>query len=625
MADWGDLDQLRQFSDAQLDELASQIRRFLIDQVASTGGHLGSNLGIVEISLAIHRVFDSPLDPIIFDTGHISYVHKILTGRAADFPTLRQRGGLSGYPSRAESEHDWLEHSHASAALSWACGMAEAFRLQGNPHTVVAVVGDGALTGGMAWEALNNIAVQKDLRLVMVVNDNGRSYRPTVGGLAAHLSGFRTDRRYDPTIDTLKQIVQATPLVGRPAYDLLHSLKAGMKDLLAPQGLFSDLGLKYIGPIAGHDRLAVETALRQAKGYGGPVIVHCLTQKGRGFRAAEQDEADHYHAVGQYDPTTGVPLSESGGRSWTGVVAEELLLLADADPDFMALSAAMVNPVGLGPMAKAYPARVVDVGIAEQHAIASAAGLAMAGVKPVVALYSSFLNRGFDQVLMDVGLHRLPVGLVLDRAGITGPDGPSHHGIWDLAILGLVPGLKVTAPRDETRLRQAISQGIGQAQSPVAVRFPKGRLPAIHPSIDQIGEAQVLFGASRPTVDVIAIGPMADLAIAVADQLVDQAIAVRVIDPIWCLPVAPDLVDAVSASSIVLVIEDGVDAGGVGQHWTAALADRGSRALVLRQCVPTDFIPQGSRSEILEELGFTVAALVDRLQAALAGVNSPTP
>jgi 1-deoxy-D-xylulose-5-phosphate synthase len=610
--------QLADLCDAELVELAVQIRRFLIDKVSATGGHLGPNLGVVELTIAIHRVFESPLDPVLFDTGHICYVHKILTGRQGEFDSLRQADGLSGYPSRAESPHDWIENSHASAALSWAAGLAEAYHLQANPRTVVVVVGDGALTGGMAWEALNNIAVQKDLRLVIIVNDNGRSYHPTVGGLAQHLAWVRTDRRYDPTLDIVKTVVQKTPLVGRPAYDLLHGLKVGLKDILAPQGLFSDLGLKYIGPVAGHDRVAVEKALALAKGYEGPVIVHCLTEKGRGFRAAELNDEDRFHAVDVFDPVTGIVRTDTAQTSWTSVFSDRIVDLARHDPRLVAISAAMVIPVGLGPMAKAWPDRVFDVGIAEQHAVTSAAGMAMAGLRPVVAMYSSFLNRGFDQVVMDVGLHAMPVTLVLDRAGITGPDGASHHGIWDLSILGDVPGLRLAAPRDATRLRQALGEAVAEDRHPTVVRFPKGAVPDDLPAVRQVRGAEVLFDPPSAVVDVVGYGPMAHLGVDVARELTALGHPARALDPVWALPVDPDLVALLAPAQVVVAIEDGIDSGGLGQRLETALADAGSAAVMVRCALPTAYIRHGSRAAILARLGFTVDQIVPRVEQALA-------
>ena len=598
---------LSNLTDTELDDLCRQIREFLIEKVSATGGHLGPNLGVVELTMAIHRVFRSPRDPIIFDTGHISYVHKILTGRQKEFDSLRQAGGLSGYPSRKESKHDWMENSHASSALSWGTGIAEAFRLKGNPHAVVVVVGDGALTGGMAWEALNNIAVEKDLRMVIVVNDNGRSYTPTVGGLAQHLAGVRTDRRYDPTMDVVKTVVQKTPLVGRPAYELLHGLKVGLKDILAPQGLFSDLDLKYIGPVDGHDRVAVEKALAQAKHYDGPVIVHCITKKGHGFADAEGNEEDHHHAV------DGSNHSTDHAETWTHVFSEEILRLARQDPLLVAISAAMVNPVGLGPLSRAYPDRVFDVGIAEQHAITSAAGMAMAGLKPVVAVYATFLNRGFDQVLMDVGLHSMPVTFVLDRAGITGPDGASHHGIWDLAILGDVPGMRVAAPRDADTLKRTFVEAVADRVHPTTVRFPKGAVPPGLPAVAVRDGLDILVDHEDPEITIVSVGSMVSLAMETAGRLTEAGHRVRVIDPVWVLPIRDEVVDILSSCAVVVIIEDGIDDGGIGQRLEIALADQGSQARVIRCAIPTAFIPHGSRGEILADLGFTVDRIVARV------------
>jgi 1-deoxy-D-xylulose-5-phosphate synthase len=601
---------LANLTDKELDHLCHQIRQFLIEKVSATGGHLGPNLGVVELTMAIHRVFDSPQDPILFDTGHISYVHKILTGRHAQFDTLRQAGGLSGYPSRDESPHDWLESSHASAALSWGAGMAEAFHLRGDPHTVVVVVGDGALTGGMAWEALNNIAVHKDLRIVVVVNDNGRSYTPTVGGLAKRLAGIRTDRRYDPTLDVVKTVVQKTPVVGKPTYELLHGLKVGLKDILTPQGLFSDLDLKYIGPVNGHHLNSIEIALTQAKQYDGPVIVHCITKKGHGYSEAEQNEEDRHHAV---DAMSTVDEAAPLHPSWTSVFSTAMLDLASDDSRIVALSAAMVNPVGLGPMAQAFPGRVFDVGIAEQHAIASAAGMAMAGLKPVVAIYSTFLNRGFDQMLMDVALHQLPVTFVLDRAGITGPDGASHHGIWDLAILGSIPQMRVAIPRDGETLVATLNEAISDDQHPTALRFPRGEAPKRRAPVRQVGSIDVMAEEDNPTVSIIAYGPLVGLGCEIGQELTKRSIPNRVVDPVWALPISDDLLELSGDSHIVVTLEDGIDQGGIGQKVHVGLHNHGSAAHVISYAVPTAFIAQGSREKILADLGFTASAIVDRV------------
>ncbi|MCL2553134.1 MAG: 1-deoxy-D-xylulose-5-phosphate synthase, partial [Actinomycetia bacterium] len=424
---------LKALPEGRLDELAADIRQFLVQAVARTGGHLGPNLGVVELTIALHRVFDSPADRILWDTGHQAYVHKILTGRQ-DFSKLRSKGGLSGYPSRDESEHDVIENSHASTVLGWADGLAKANEVRHCSDRVVAVIGDGALTGGMAWEALNNIAAARDRPLIIVVNDNERSYAPTIGGLANHLATLRTTDGYERFLSWGKQVLQQTPVVGRPLYESLHGAKKGFKDAFAPQGMFEDLGLKYLGPIDGHDIAAVESALRRARRFHGPVLVHCLTEKGRGYPAAEQDEADRFHTVGAMDPLTCLPLAPSQGPSWTSVFSDEMVRIGEERPDVVAITAAMLQPVGLEAFAKAHPNRVFDVGIAEQHAATSAAGLATGGLHPVVAVYATFLNRAFDQVLMDVALHKCGVTFVLDRAGVTGSDGASHNGMWDMSI-----------------------------------------------------------------------------------------------------------------------------------------------------------------------------------------------
>src|SRR4249919_616049 len=505
---------LRSLTGPQLEELAGEIRGFLIAQVTRTGGHIGPNLGVVELTLAIHRVFDSPRDTVVFDTGHQSYVHKLLTGRQ-DFSGLRSRGGLSGYPSRTESRHDVVENSHASTVLSWADGIAKARRLRGERtrHTV-AVIGDGALTGGMAWEAINNIAVDKTLTLVIVVNDNERSYAPTRGGLAEHLSTLRTTRGYERFLDWGKVTLARTPVVGGAMYETLHGVKKGIKDIVAPQGLFEDLGLKYIGPVDGHDEHAIETALSRARAFDGPVLVHVLTQKGRGYDPAITDEADQFHAVGVINPETGLPL-EIAGRSWTDEFSDEMVRIGEDRPDVVAITAAMMIPVGLKSFGERFPDRTFDVGIAEQHALTMAAGLAFTGLHPVVAVYATFLNRAFDQLLMDCAMHKAGVTVVLDRSGITGPDGASHHGMWDMTILQVVPGLYLAAPRDGTRLREALARSLTISDGPSVIRFPKDQLPADLPAVDQVGGMDVLLKTDQPRVLVVGIGPLAKTAVAV--------------------------------------------------------------------------------------------------------------
>ena len=444
----------------QLGELSDEIRQLLINAVSKTGGHLGPNLGVVELTLAIHRSFNSPEDVVLFDTGHQSYVHKMLTGRADQFDSLRQRGGLAGYPNRSESEHDVIENSHASTALSWADGISRGFALtnQSNRHVVV-VVGDGALTGGMSWEALNNIAPSKDRNLVIVINDNERSYSPTIGGVATYLTTLRMTKGYERFLDWGKGFLEKTPVVGAPIYETLHGMKKGIKDIVAPQGMFEDLGLKYLGPIDGHDIAALEKALDVAKNFGAPVLVHAITEKGRGHKPAVADTAEKFHAVGVVDPETGAPLNKSA-KTWTSVFSSELIEIADQRKDVVAITAAMLGPTGLDKFAQKFPERTIDVGIAEQHALTFAAGMATQGMIPVVNIYSSFLQRGYDQLIHDIVLQKLPVILCIDRAGLVGEDGPTHHGAFDIAFLGCLPDLIVVAPKNAQELAAAIQWGI---------------------------------------------------------------------------------------------------------------------------------------------------------------------
>jgi 1-deoxy-D-xylulose-5-phosphate synthase len=588
-----------------LPELAAEIRTFLIEQVSQTGGHLGPNLGVVELTIAAHRVFESPRDPIVFDTGHQSYVHKILTGRQHLFPTLRQFGGLSGYPNRTESEHDWVENSHASTGLSYAEGLAKAIRLQRRSGTVLAVVGDGSLTGGMAWEALNNIAGTDSLPLVILVNDNGRSYTPTVGGIANQLSGLRTHPRYEQVLELVRRNVSRAPLLGNVAYDILHGIKIGLKDLLAPQGMFADLGLKYVGPIDGHDIADVERALRQAKQFGGPVLVHCVTRKGNGFRAAEAHEEDRFHAVGRIDAKTGESLAGPATQKWTDVFSEELMRLGSNDERVVAITAAMTYPTGLHRFAKAYPDRCFDVGIAEQHAITSAAGLAMGGLHPVVAVYSTFLNRGFDQLLMDVALHDCGVTFALDRAGITGPDGASHHGMWDMSILQVVPGLHLTAPRDAPRLRQALAKSLTIDDAPSVIRYSNQRVPDEIPAVDSIAGMDVVFRTPDPQVLVVGFGEMVQTALAVGQRLADQGIGVTVLDPVWALPVNDELLRLAGEHQLVISIEDNGIVGGCGSRLAQELRLAGVTTPVREFGIEQRFVTHGGRAELLEELGLT--------------------
>jgi 1-deoxy-D-xylulose-5-phosphate synthase len=621
---------VRAMTPDQLSVLAAEIRDFLVAKVSRTGGHLGPNLGVVELTLALHRVFESPRDSLVFDTGHQGYVHKIITGRQDGFDRLRQRGGLTGYPNRAESVHDLVENSHASTALSYADGLAKAYALRGERRHVVAVVGDGALTGGMCWEALNNIAAARN-PLVIVVNDNGRSYAPTIGGLADHLATLRLNPGYEKVLDLVKEALERTPLVGRPLYEALHAVKKGVKDAVAPQALFEDLGIKYVGPVDGHDVAAVESALGRAKGFGGPVIVHAVTRKGHGYQPAEDDLDDCLHSPSAFDVETGKALA-APTQKWTNVFAEELIAIADERPDVVAITAAMPGPTGLATLAEKHPERVFDVGIAEQHATTSAAGLAMGGMHPVVAIYATFLNRAFDQLLMDVALHRLPVTFVLDRAGITGPDGPSHYGIWDLSILGVVPGLRLAAPRDGATLCEELREAVAVGDGPTVVRFPTGAVPADLPAVRRLGGVDVLAepAATPPRKDVllVTVGPFAHLGVDAAARVAEQGYGVTVVDPRWVRPVPVELVALAREHRLVVTVEDGVRAGGVGDALAKALRDADVPVPLRDLGVAVDWHPHGSRAELLSDLGLTaqdVAREITGWVTELAAAPVATP
>jgi 1-deoxy-D-xylulose-5-phosphate synthase len=609
---------LRALSPDQLPELAQEIRSFLVEKVSATGGHLGPNLGVVEMTIALHRVFRSPEDLIVWDTGHQAYVHKILTGRSAGFDQLRQRGGLSGYPSRAESVHDVIENSHASTALSYADGLAKAWERRGllGEHHVVAVIGDGALTGGMAWEALNNIAAS-DRPLVIVVNDNARSYSPTIGGLAHHLATLRTTRGYERFMDWGKRTLRRTPVVGDPIYGALHGMKKGVKDVVAPQGMFEDLGLKYIGPVDGHDEQEMEFALTRAKAFPGPVIVHAITHKGRGYAPAEMDDADRFHGVGIIDPDTGKPLN-AGGPSWTSAFSDEMVRIGHDRPDVVAITAAMLGPTGLDPFALEFPERTYDVGIAEQHAATSAAGMAFGGLHPVVALYATFLNRAFDQVLMDCAMHHAGVTFVLDRAGVTGDDGASHNGMWDMAMLQVVPGLRMAAPRDEATLRQLLREAVAVDDAPTVVRFPKGALGPGIPALRVGAGYDVVAESGAPEVVIVSVGAFAPMCIEVATRLKAQGVGVLVVDPRWVKPLPESLVGLAGAARLVVVVEDGIRTSGIGSAVSQLLRDRGVEVPVRNIGVPERFLDQGKRAEVLVECGLTAQDISRSIVEAMA-------
>lgn len=608
----------------QLNQLCRELREYLVSAVARTGGHLGPNLGVVETTVAIHRVFDSPNDPIIFDTGHQSYVHKLLTGRR-DLSTLRQKDGISGYPDRGESEHDVVESSHASSSLSWADGIARAFRLtEQNDRYVVAVIGDGALTGGMAWEALNNISDDNDRKLVIVVNDNGRSYAPTIGGLARYLTAIRTDTRYKKMYRLSRKIITKFGWLGRMVWQAARGAGKGIITASTPTGMFPNLDIKYIGPVDGHDLKAMEIALQQAKKYSSPVIVHAITKKGFGFDPAMLHEDDQFHAVGQIDPSTGESLEPKGGPSWTSIFSDEIVNIADKRPDVVGITGAMLIPVGLERFAKKYPGRVFDVGIAEQHAVASAAGMVFGGLHPVVAVYATFINRGFDQVLMDVALHKAGVTFVLDRAGVTGPDGASHHGMWDLALLQIVPGIRIAAPRDAERLREELNEAVAIDDGPTVLRFPKGVATTSIEAVKRLPDGvDVLRESAAKDVLIVAVGPMATLALEVSELLAAHGIGSTVIDPRWVIPVQKSVVELSGKHRLVVTIEDGLKVGGIGtrirQELRAAQVDTALNEIGL----PDEFLRHASRGQILEAVGLSAQSIAHDIVAQVLGSKVP--
>jgi len=604
---------LAKLSYPALNGLSSEIRDFLIEKVSKSGGHLGPNLGVVELTIAIHRIFESPKDTVIFDTGHQSYVHKLLTGRISGFDKLRQRGGVSGYPNRSESEHDVVENSHASTALSWADGVARGNLIKGDlDKTVVCVVGDGALTGGMSWEALNNIASSDELKLVIIVNDNERSYSPTIGGLATYLSTLRTTSGYEKFLDWGKGVLEKTPVVGVPIYETLHGVKKGIKDIVAPQGMFEDLGLKYLGPIDGHNIEAMESALLQAKNFGSPVLVHVITEKGRGHAPAINDSAEKFHAVGVVNPETGVPVAKSA-PNWTSVFADEICEIGTKREDIVAITAAMLGPTGLDKFAEKFPKRAFDVGIAEQHATTSAAGLAFTGLHPVVAIYSTFLNRAFDQLLLDVALHKAGVTFVLDRAGITGDDGPSHHGIWDLALTGIVPTLHVAAPRDGAILRETLREALDISDAPSLIRFPKGPVGPDIPAFERRDGIDVLYRGESADVLLVSVGAMAKICVEAASQAYREGVGVTVIDPRWVKPLPQSLLTMAQRYKSVVVVEDGIRHGGIASTISEMFRDAELDVPIHSIGVPLEFIEHSKRGEIMTDLGITAQNITHQL------------
>lgn len=609
----------------QLEQLAQEIRAFLIENVSRTGGHLGPNLGVVELTIAMHKVFDSPNDPMIFDTGHQSYVHKLLTGRQ-DFSGLRSRGGLAGYPQRSESPHDVVESSHASSSLSWADGVSRALTRTGRKDRhVIAVVGDGSLTGGMTWEALNNISDDNDRNLVIIVNDNGRSYAPTIGGMARYLNRVRTADTYQTLHRGSDSLFGKLGPAARAFY---RGVRGGTHGFLSRftnnAALYSNLDIKYLGPVDGHDLKTLIETLELAKDFGAPVIVHAITEKGRGYQPARDDEADQFHAVGRIDPLSGEPVGSSASTAWTDVFAEELVSVGEDRPDVIGITAAMLRPTGLLPFAQRFPDRVYDVGIAEQHAVASAAGLAFGGLHPVVAIYATFMNRAFDQVMMDVALHRAGVTFVLDRAGVTGPDGPSHHGIWDLAMLQIVPHIRIAVPRDAERLKEELREAVAVDDAPTVIRFPKGSVSPTLPAIERLSDGvDVLVRSEAQDVLIVGIGPMAHTAVDVADRLRAQGIGATVVDPRWVVPVQPSIVELAAAHRLVITIEDGIRVGGIGTRVRQVLREAGVDTAVDELGLPDEFLDHASREQILEDAGLTPAKIAQDVVSQVLGTRIP--
>ena len=613
---------LKKIPASQIPALAKEVREFLIDRVSKTGGHLGPNLGVVELTIAIHRVFDSPKDSIIWDTGHQSYVHKMFTGRLDQFSELRKKDGISGYPARSESDHDIVENSHASTALSWADGIARAYEQTGElkDRHVIAVVGDGSLTGGMSWEALNNIASQTHRPLVIIVNDNGRSYSPTIGGLSTHLASLRTNEMYEKVLDWGKETLLKSP-IGRPVFDALHGMKKGIKDVFAPQGLFEDLGLKYIGPVDGHDEDLIENALQVAKRFNGPVMVHVITEKGKGYAPALEDEAEKFHATGVINPSTGKPLNSST-TTWTSVFSDELVAIGKERKDIVALTAAMLGPTGLDKFAKQFPDRIFDVGIAEQHATTSAAGMAFGGLHPVVAIYATFLNRAFDQLLLDVALHNAGVTFVLDRAGVTGDDGASHNGMWDLSILQVVPNLMLSAPRDASTLRELLRESVVVKDRPTILRFPKGAIAQPVSAMERIEGVDILAKKGDEDILLISIGAMANLAMDVAERLSAQGMGVTVVDPRWIKPLPKYLATLAAKHRLIAVVEDNSKSGGVAASISQFLRDRNIYTPQRDFGIPEKFLNHATRAQVMAEIGLTSQDISREIIEALARLDN---
>jgi 1-deoxy-D-xylulose-5-phosphate synthase len=618
---------LRQLSQDQLSVLASEIRDFIVQAVSVTGGHLGSNLGVVELTLALHRVFDSPRDIILWDTGHQAYVHKIVTGRRDAFTTLRQQGGLSGYPNRAESEHDWIENSHASTVLSYAHGLACALGAGPIDRRVIAVIGDGSMTGGMAFEALNNLG-HSGRRCIIILNDNGRSYAPTVSRLSQNISRLRLHPGLKRQRTRLEQVIRELPAVGGLAYSSLHGVYAAVREVFEPFAFFETLGVRYTGPIDGHDIAGLEAALRHAAAYDGPIVVHVLTQKGKGYPPAEDDDEKCLHDAPVFDPLTGPPAGWAKPAGYTEAFSQTLIQLAEREPRLRAITAAMPGPTGLLPFQERFPDRFTDVGIAEQHAVTMAAGMAMGGLRPVVALYSTFFSRAFDQANLDVGLHRLPVIFALDRAGITGPDGASHHGVLDLSLCLNIPNMTIFAPSSVQEVRVMLTDAL-DVEGPVAIRWARGRARQVPD--DQVGHGlsarRVRAPESAEPADVclLAVGKMVEAAEEAADKLDADGVTAAVWDVRLVRPLDERMLADAARHRLVATVEDGIRVGGAGAAIAEAIASLAGgrpspRVLVLG--TPLEYIPQGEPDQIHAQLGLDGPGIAASVRVALAEQGS---
>ena len=633
---------LRGLTTAELEQLAAEIRDFVVAAVSETGGHLGSNLGAVELTLALHRVFDSPRDAILWDTGHQAYIHKIVTGRRGGFSQLRQAGGISGYPSREESAHDFIENSHASTVLSYAYGLAVARDAGQTPdrNHIVAVIGDGSMTGGMAYEALNNLG-HTSKRVIIVLNDNGRSYAPTISNLSQGAPGERKAGLLSKTLIRIRinpvyvrrqrkieKFLKNIPLIGTQAERGMEAFKAGIREFLQPPAFFEALGVRYIGPIDGHDIEAMEHAFSAAEQRveEGPVVIHVITEKGRGYSPAEDDDEKHLHDAPIFDPINGPPKSVPTG--YTEAFADTIIKLAEQDARIVAITAAMPGPTGLIQFQEHFPDRFFDVGIAEQHAVTAAAGMAMGGMRPVVALYSTFLNRAWDQVVYDVAMHRLPVIFCLDRSGITGDDGPSHHGVYDMALLSKVPGMRVLAPSSTQDLQQMLSDAISLADTgPVAIRYPKGLARNVDDNDIGSGlQARKLVDGTTKRVCVLAIGKLVGAALEAAETLKASNIDLTVWDVRSCAPLDPAMIADALQHDVVITAEDGIRDGGIGMTIENTINDAGNnttstthkRPIIHVLGVPTTFVPTAKPNVILRQMGLDAQGIVAQVLRVLS-------